>query len=290
LLRASCFVVMGWLCLAVTTARAADRLSEIAYIPIEGEGWGARMQAGVFRPAGDGPFPVIVYSHGRSGTEAERSRTRVPDPRGHVRYWLGKGFAVVAPIRPGYGESGGADGEDSGVRYDVFGNCWGAPDFAHSADSASSAVLTTLAWLRRQPWADAHRVVLAGVSMGGLASIAAAARHPDGVVAYVNFSGGTGGNGTRAAEHSCGLETMSSLMYAYGRRTTVPSLWLYAPNDSYWGADWPRTWHRAYAANRAPSRFVMTEPVPNADGHQLLTRGSRLWTAHVDAFLAEVGF
>jgi hypothetical protein len=35
---------------------------------------------------------------------------------------------------------------------------------------------------------------------------------------------------------------------------------------------------------------VMTEPVPNADGHQLLTRGRPLWSAAVDAFLTEQGF
>jgi hypothetical protein len=34
----------------------------------------------------------------------------------------------------------------------------------------------------------------------------------------------------------------------------------------------------------------MTEPLPNADGHQLLARGSRLWTMHVDRFLRELGF
>jgi dienelactone hydrolase len=41
-------------------------------------------------------------------------------------------------------------------------------------------------------------VVLVGASMGGLASVASAAHEPPGVVAYVNFSGGTGGNGRRA--------------------------------------------------------------------------------------------
>ena len=281
-------------CMAAGGGRAADPAPEVTYIPIAEGGIGAalpRMLTGVYRPPGDGPFPVLIYSHGRSGTEAERGRTRVPDPRGHVRYWLSKGFAVVAALRPGYGESGGAVGEDSGVRFDMFGNCWWQTDFARSADVASAAVLKTLAWVRRQPWADAHRIVLAGASMGGLASIASAATHPDGVVAYINFSGGTGGNGTRSPEHNCGLETMAPVMAAYGRRMQVPSLWLYAMNDSYWGADWPRAWFDAYAAaDRAPTHLVMTEPVPNADGHQLLTRGSRLWAAHVDRFLADLGF
>jgi len=266
----------------------ADLAPDIVHIPFDSAR--GRMVAGVFLPPGDGPFPVLVYSHGRSGTDAERSLTRIPDARGHVRYWLRKGFAVVAPIRPGYGETGGADREDSGVRYDRFGNCWGQPDFALSAQAASAAVLATLAWVRQQSWADANRIVLVGVSMGGLAAIATAATNPDGVVAYINFSGGTGGNGRRAPEHGCGLEAMETLMSSYGKTTHVASLWLYAQNDSFWGSDRPRAWHRAFAASDSAARFVMTEPVPNADGHQLLTRGSRLWTVYVDRFLEELGF
>ena len=83
---------------------------------------------------------------------------------------------------------------------------------------------------------------------------------------------------------------MEALMSEYGKTTRVPSLWLYAQNDSYWGADWPRAWHRAYAIHYSPTQFVMTESVPNADGHQLLARGSRLWSAYVDRFLEELGF
>ncbi len=59
----------------------------------------------------------MPYSHGRSGTPLERTSTHVPDVRSHLSYWLRKGFAVAAPIRPGYGETGGEDREDSGVRH-----------------------------------------------------------------------------------------------------------------------------------------------------------------------------
>jgi dienelactone hydrolase len=273
-------------------SHAAD-LPQIAHIPMEvtdEAGGRASMVAGIYLPAGPAPFPVLVYSHGRSATELDRSETTVLDLRGHVRYWLKKGFAVVAPIRPGYGETGGEDHEDSGVRYDIFGNCWGQPEFDRSASAAAKAVLATLAWVRDQPWANATRIVLAGASMGGLASIASASTNPDGVVAYINFSGGTGGSGERRPEHSCGSEAMEALMSDYGRTTHVASLWLYAKNDSFWGASWPRAWHRAYATAGNPTHFVMTEAVPNADGHLLLSRGSRLWTEHVDRFLEELRF
>ena len=250
---------------------------------------GVAMAGAVVRPPGEGPFPVVVYSHGRSGTEVDRARTRPPVMQSHVRYWVDKGFAVVAPIRPGYGQTGGVDREDSGVRYDVFGNCWGPPGFGRAAGAARDAVVATLAWIRQQAWADASRIVLEGTSMGGLASIATAAVNPPGVIAYVNFAGGTGGDGSRAPGQSCGSADMQSLMAIYGSMTRVPGLWLYAENDSYWGADWPRAWHRAFAAAGGAATFVMTDPVQGTDGHALLARGASLWQPHVDRFLESLG-
>lgn len=293
LLRAILACVALVACVAVSSAHAADVQPEIVHIPVKGTtGFGpdTGMVTAVFRPAGDQPMPVLIYSHGRSGTELERSRTKVLDSRGHVRYWLQKGFAVVAPIRPGYGETGGVDRESSGIRYDVFGNCWGPPDFGRSAAAAAEAVTATIEWVRKQAWADATRIVLAGSSMGGLTSAASAAGNPAGVVAYINFAGGTGGDSGRAPRHSCGSEEMETLMARYGKTTRVPSLWLYAENDLYWGPEWPRAWHRAFAKGGSRTEFIMTDALPYGDGHQLLARGSRLWIAHVDGFLAELGF
>jgi dienelactone hydrolase len=271
---------------------ATDPSTQTIRIPLANAraiGVEAGMVAGVFRPPGDGPFPVVVYSHGRSAPD-ERKLTSVPDPRGFVRYWVRKGFAVVAPVRPGYGETGGADREDSGIYYDIFGNCWGQPAFGQAAAVASEAIAGAITWVRAQPWADRNRIVLVGTSMGALASAAAAADNPDGVAAYVNFAGGTGGNGHARPEHSCGSEEMAALMGAYGARTRVPSLWLYAENDSFWGAERPRAWHRAFTNRGGNARFVMTEGLRNADGHQLLGRGSRFWISHVDRFLSDLGF
>ena len=129
-----------------------------------------------------------------------------------------------------------------------------SPSSTAPAAAAAMAIRATLTWVREQPWADAKRIVLAGASMGAWRPIASASTNPDGVVAYINFSGGTGGSGERRPEHSCGSETMEALMAAYGRTTRVTSLWLYAQNDSYWGANWPREWHSAYARHQATRR------------------------------------
>lgn len=269
------------------SAHARALAADVVHIPLhDASAAPATMVAGVFAPQGDGPFPIVVYSHGRS---MDRDGTQLPDPRGFVRYFVRRGFVVVAPIRPGYGATGGDDREDSGVLFDIFGNCWGHPRFGRAAAAARDALAETIEWVHAQPWADARRIVLVGTSMGGLASVATAAANLDGVIAYVNFAGGTGGNDRASPEHSCGSADMEALMARYGASTRVPGLWLYAQNDALWGAERPRAWYRAFAAGGSGARFVQTAAVPHADGHQLLGRGSRLWMPELDRFFAELG-
>src|SRR5689334_23897210 len=97
--------------------------------------------------------------------------------------------STLFPYTTLFRSTGGDDREDSGVRLDMFGNCWGQPTFDRAASAAASALLATIAWVREQAWAERDRIVLTGTSMGGLAAIATAAKNPPGVVAYVNFAG-----------------------------------------------------------------------------------------------------
>ena len=52
--------------------------------------------------------------------------------------------------------------------------------------AASKPVLVTIDRLHAQPWADTKRIVLEGQSGGGLATVAAGARRPEGVLANIN--------------------------------------------------------------------------------------------------------
>jgi len=248
------------------------------------------MTTEVFKPDGDGPFPVVLYSHGRAGSEAERRDMKTPIVRGHVLYWVRQGFAVVAPIRPGYGATGGADRELSGVRYDPFGNCTSRPDFVAPVRNAVVATTAALDWTRAQRWADGRRILLVGTSMGGLVSVAAAASNAPGVIGYINFAGGAGGDPVHAPGKPCGADVMEALMREFGKSTHIPGLWLYAQNDLFWGVEAPRAWHAAYEQAGATSQFVQTDPVPGADGHLLLARGGKLWSGHTDKFVKELGF
>ncbi len=264
----------------------APLVPEIVRVALAGD---TTMVTQVFRPPGEGPFPVLVFSHGRAGSDAERRALVNPVLHGHVRYWLRRGYAVVAPIRPGYGVTGGPDRENSGARYDEWGDCISRPEPQRTAGPAAETIAAAVAWVRLQPWALPERILLSGNSVGGLATIAACSASLPGVVGCINFAGGAGGS-PASNGRMCEPQRIESLMAEWGRTNRLPSLWLYAPNDLFWGPEAPRRWHAAFAAGGSPARFVGTEPVPAPDGHSLLRVGGRLWSVPLQAWLGENGF
>ena len=249
------------------------------------------MATQVFRPPGDGPFPVVVFSHGRASDAAARAHLKVGISNAQLRFWLERGDAVVAPIRPGYGATGlGGDPENSGARFDAMGRCTSTPSYRQTAEAAGRTIDATLAWLRSQPWADAHHVLLVGQSVGGLTTVTAGAHPQEGVVGYINFAGGAGGNPERSPGASCAPDRMEALYADLGRTTTLPNLWVYAMNDQYWGADVPVAWHAAFAKGGSKTTFVHAPAVADGNGHGLSGHAQRLWAPDVNDFLATIDF
>src|SRR5262249_39723675 len=50
----------------------------------------------LYKPQGEGPFPVVVFSHGRAPEVSDRLNLKYPVPVGHGNFWLRKGFGVVS--------------------------------------------------------------------------------------------------------------------------------------------------------------------------------------------------
>ena len=139
----------------------------------------------------------------------------------------------------------------------------------------------------------AGRIVLMGTSMGGSASLATGAANPAGVSAVISFAGGTEGNGAASPEHSCaGSGCDGNADVALWCDDHVPTLWLYAENDSFWGAERPRAWYRAFARGRQPEPLgsPKASATPTATSCSAAAAGCRLWIAHVDRFLSDIGF
>jgi len=294
-LRISIFLVATLLDVSLVCAQnAMQKLlqPEILKIPVRSAGafgGDVEMVTHLYKPQGNGPFPVVVFSHGRGSIE-ENQKLKFPVLVGHANFWLRKGFAVVSPVRPGYGETGGVDREAPGHTW-RRGTCIGTPDFANTAKVAGTAVTAALEWIRAQRWPAKDKIILEGNSVGGLTTVAVSAQNPAGVIGYISFAGGSGGFPSGSPTRSCRPERLTALYEELGKTTKIHSLWLYAENDLYWGAEAPREWHKAFSAGGSKTKFVMTPPVPGTeDGHRFLAVGGRLWSPHVNQFVSELEF
>lgn len=237
------------------------------------------LRATVFRPAGSMTerFPLVVINHGTS----ETNRLSVSMP---VYYWLSRwfvdrGYVVVLPQRRGHGATGGNLVES-------VGDC-ANPDHFRSGLIAAEDVGAAVDYMARQPFVDPTRILVVGISTGGWASLALAAKRPDLVAAVVNFAGGRGGHAWGRSNAVCGAAELVKAAHEYARTARAPTLWLYAQNDSYFG---PAIANKLAAAWKNGGGLVDYQPLPayGQDGHSIADdrAGWDLWGDSLDRFLA----
>jgi dienelactone hydrolase len=234
-------------------------------------------------PQGDGPFPLVLLSHGSNADAAARQRFTPLGYWNTARWFLNRGFAVLYVLRPSYGASEGPYLEANAPRCDQADY---GPGFEAMADTLAAA----LAHAASLPQVDMNRIVLAGHSAGGAAALALAARRPAGVVGVLNFGGGKGG-GDDTPYAPCRPENVERHFARYAKATELPSLWIYAPNDLYFGGPVAPRWHAAYQAAGGRAQLLLTEPAPqDKAGHHIVNQHLNLWSAAAEDWLRQQGF
>ena len=88
-------------------------------------------------------------------------------------------------------------------------------------------VLDTIDFARDQDWIDDERIVVAGQSYGGLATIALGTQYVPGVRGLINFAGGLRDEGN----HCDWRAELVRAFGIYGGNSKLPSLWMYGVND-----------------------------------------------------------
>ncbi|MDP2449981.1 dienelactone hydrolase family protein [Polaromonas sp.] len=228
------------------------------------------LETTVYKPEGEGPFPVAIINHGKAyGKAREQARYR---PAIAARYFLQRGYAVIVPMRQGFSNSGG---NYAGAGCDVEGN-----GLAHAGD-----VKAALDYVTAQPWADKGNIVVLGQSHGGWTTLAFGSQAYPGVKALVNFAGGL------RQEKCPGWEQALALGAGrYARDTRLPSLWFYGDNDSYFSTHTFRAMHAQYTAAGGQARLVAFGEF-GSDAHHLFgsRAGQPVWQPEVSRLLAAVG-
>lgn len=234
-----------------------------------------------YHPSGPGPFPAVIYSHGRMVSDGDRAMPLRKTEHDIAAFWVRRGFAFFIATRLGYGATG--------IEPDIeeVGGCNGA-DYGPGAQVTLTQVVEAIKFAKSRTFVNPNRIVLVGNSAGGLAMIIASGTAlPTGVVTLLNFSGGAGG-GVKGAGIPCNEPNIRHLIIQAGKTARLPMLWIYARNDKFWGADLPVSWHDAYASTGGHAEFHMLPPVGN-DGHAVIDYWGN-WRHVADAYLARFGF
>lgn len=239
-----------------------------------------QLRALLWRPQGRGPFPAILFNHGRGLTPMTEGRVEGITELGRV--FANHGYVFMAPFRRG---------EDLSADQGVFiGNLLDRERAANGDEAARKLqvrllesdhledALAGIAYLRSLPDVDGLRLALVGHSFGGSLSLLVAEQERS-LRAVVSFAGAAG-----SWEDS--PELRERLTTAVGR-LTAPVLFIYTANDFSVApglaldAEMTRR-SRAHRLRLFPS-FGETAD----EGHLFVYLGMAIWQKDVFSFLDE---
>ena len=239
--------------------------------------------ATVVRPEGNGPFGAMILNHGTPVSALERAKESTELLMDTAAVFAKRGYVVVLPLRRGFGLTGGEFAEDAG-------SC-SNPDFRRGESAAADDVMAAYEYARTLPFVDGSRMILAGQSAGGVASMfTAAQKNPQGLVAVLAFAAGRGGNPRRNPGVPCAVEPLARVFDDMGKAIRVPVLFHYAENDRFFNAETSRLWYERFTAGGARADYVL-QPAFGNDGHYIFSdsRGVRYWLPAVERFLGKYG-
>jgi dienelactone hydrolase len=250
--------------------------AQLHRVPFDAGG-GTLIVTRVCRPPGEARAPLVVINHGSPANTAERARWATPTCGAVAQWFVRRGYVVALPLRRGYGETGGTWAEG-------YGPCNFA-DFVAGGLGSAADIDAAVRYMRTLPYVATDRLVVVGQSAGGWAALAYASRHPDGLVAVLNFAGGRGGHRDNVPNSNCSGDRLVAAAGTFGRTAGVPTLWVYAANDSFFAPELVQRMHAAFTG--AGGRAQLVQPGPySTDGHNLFsTAGLPVWGPIAASFL-----
>ena len=236
-----------------------------------GEGAGStELETTIFKPSGEGPFPLLVINHGKeSGNPRFQARARYVVA---AEEFVARGYIVAVPMRRGFSKSGGGY---------VSPGC----NISSNGMVQAEGIREALAALIKRPDVDAQRILVMGQSHGGLTTMALGTFNFPGVRGLVNFAGGLR---VESGTSYCSWEkSLADAFEDYAKKTTLPSIWFYGFNDSYWGAELPKLMHARYVSAGGNAKMVSFGVFEDGDAHAMFGRrtGRGIWLKPVEEFL-----
>jgi dienelactone hydrolase len=257
--------------LAQSTQVEAQLEEQVMMIPARSGQTLVELETTIYKPPGDGPFPLVVMNHGKERGDPKyqrRDRFLVLS-----KEFVKRGYAVVIPMRRGFSKSTGGYLEDG---------C----NMTNNGRLQANDLQGSLEYFTQQPWVDKNRIIVAGQSYGGLTTMAFGTHGFPGVKGLINFAGGL-----RVDGGSCNWQGALVTAFAeYGSKNTLPSLWFYGQNDSFFNHDVATRLHNAYVTAGGNAKLVAYGPF-KSDAHGMVSSrdGVKIWWPETEMFLRQIG-
>ena len=191
--------------------------------PVEFSSGALRLHGLLWKPAGAGPFPAVLFSHGSGGATPDET-AGLPITEAAARLaplFTRRGYAFFYPFRRGQGASAdaaSAAAESSRARNGPMERKLGSACRTGLLQTEQlEDVLAALAFLKEAPGIDRSRLVLVGHSFGGQLTLLAAAHDP-------TVPGSRDLRGRRGVVVTVGGASLASCATPPGRRAARSSL------------------------------------------------------------------
>lgn len=270
---------------ATLEARIAAHPERPAFTPGQDEGEAVTYHSGpyelkgtIFKPKGPGPFPAVLWNHGsgkNAGPQAELAA-----------FYTSHGFVLFTPVRHGHGSNPGEYIVDVNNRImaehkDNEMEAWKLMVPLHEVYNADVAAATD--WLRARPYVDKNRIIISGLSYGGIQTLVSAEKIP-GVRGYISFA---------PAAMSWKMTVLRERMLQAIQNARAPIFLLQAKNDYSTGP--VEVLGKAIEKKGPPNRaklYPAFGPMDNhAMGHSSFATwniGTEIWGPDVLAFINTV--
>ena len=221
---------------------------------------GTPARAVLFRPPGDGPFPLAVIAHATTQNVLRRAQMPQPEYRALAAWLVGRGFAVLVPERLGHGATGGKYLEDQGACDEA--------DYAKAGRATADEIAAATGLVRKQSFIQPDGMVVVGHSAGAWGALALASGDPKDVAAIIAFAPGRGGHANDFPNQVCAPHTLMLAASEFGKAARVKVTWLVAANDSYFSPALSRQLADAFRNAGGQADFHAL-PAYGSEGHWL---------------------
>ncbi len=254
--------------------------SQLLHTDLMEDGKAVSLEAVIFKPAGEGPFPLAVVNHGSTGIGN--------NPSAYSETWTNPWFAeilneqgwlVAFPQRRGRGKSQGLYDEGFGADRSKGYTCEAGLSLT-GADRALKDIQAAVDTLRRRTDVNNDPILIAGNSRGGILSIAYAGLYPNQTKAAINFVGGWISDNCNTADQ------INKTLFEKGSSFPHETLWLYGKNDNFYSMHHSRQNFTAFQKSGGKGRFLEATVAGDNNGHWLMSIPP-LWQTHVLNYLSE---